>query len=190
MKLRDSGMPEQPYWESLFDVPLILDRFGLGPECGDVAELGSGYGTFTVPIAKRIRGCVHAFDIDPRMVESTRERASASGCTNVRVVLRDVLEAGFDLEASACDAVLLFNILHGERPTELLREAARILRPGGVAAVIHWRTDIETPRGPSADIRPSWKQVAGWATQTGMLRACDDAVELPPWHYGISLLRV
>ncbi len=26
MKFRESGMPEETYWESLFDVPLILDR--------------------------------------------------------------------------------------------------------------------------------------------------------------------
>jgi len=190
MKLRDSGMPDQVYWESLLDVPLILDRFGLGPECDDVAELGCGYGTFTVPIAKRIRGRVHAFDIDPRMIESTRERAAAAGCTNVRVVLRDVLESGFDLEAASCDAALVFNILHGERPTDILREAARILRPGGTASVIHWRTDIDTPRGPRAHIRPSAAQIAVWALETRTLRAEGDAFDLPPWHYGLRLLKV
>ena len=26
MKVRDSGMPEAAYWETLFDAPLILDR--------------------------------------------------------------------------------------------------------------------------------------------------------------------
>jgi SAM-dependent methyltransferase len=187
MKLRDSGMPDQAYWESLFDVPLILDRFDLGSECGDVAELGCGYGTFTVPIAKRIGGRMHAFDIEPQMVEATRERARVVGCTNVRVVLRDVFQSGFDLDAAACDVVLLFNILHGERPVEILREAARILRPDGKVAVIHWRTDIETPRGPTADIRPSGTQIAAWAAETGALRAGAGPFDLPPWHYGLEL---
>jgi SAM-dependent methyltransferase len=190
MKLRDSGMPDQMQWESLLDAPLILDRFGLGAQCGDVAELGCGYGTFTVPIAKRIRGRVHAYDIDPRMVVSTHERVTAAGCTNVRIVLRDVVESGFDLEPSACDAVLLFNILHGEQPVDLLREAARILRPGGTAAVIHWRTDIDTPRGPTADIRPSAAQIAAWAAESGLLRAEGSAFDLPPWHYGLKLSRM
>jgi SAM-dependent methyltransferase len=190
MKLRDSGMPEQTYWESLLDVPLILNRFELGPECGDVAELGCGYGTFTAQIAARIRGRVHAYDIDPRMVELTRERVTAAGRTNVRVVLRDVLESGFDLDASSCDVVLLFNILHGERPVDLLREAARILRPAGTVAVIHWRTDIDTPRGPTADIRPSAAQIAAWADETGVLTQAAEAFDLPPWHYGLELVRV
>jgi len=29
MKLRESGMPDEAYWETLFDVPLILDRLGI-----------------------------------------------------------------------------------------------------------------------------------------------------------------
>ena len=189
MKLRDSGMPEQTYWESLLDVPLILDHFALGAACGDVAELGCGYGTFTVPTATRIRGNVHAFDIDPHMIDLTRARAAAAGCTNVRASRRDVLEAGFDLDASSCDVVLLFNILHGERPVSVLRESARILRPGGTVAVIHWRTDIDTPRGPGADIRPSAAQIEAWADEAGCLRAAWGSFDLPPWHYGLRLLK-
>ena len=56
MKYRESGMPPRDYWESLLDVALVLDRFNLGSRTGDVAELGCGYGTFTVPLARRIRG--------------------------------------------------------------------------------------------------------------------------------------
>jgi hypothetical protein len=92
-------------------------------------------------------------------------------------------------KASACDAVLLFTILHGERPIELLREAARILRPAGTVAVIHWRTDIDTPRGPSADIRPSLEQVAAWAVELASLRPGASAFDLPPWHYGLELTK-
>jgi hypothetical protein len=47
MRLRESGMPEEEYWESLFNVELILDRMGIDTTMRDVAELGCGYGTFT-----------------------------------------------------------------------------------------------------------------------------------------------
>jgi len=49
-KVRDSGMPEEAFWESLFDVPLILDSFGVRADIGDVIEFGCGYGTFTIPV--------------------------------------------------------------------------------------------------------------------------------------------
>src|SRR5919112_138742 len=120
MYLRESSMPAQGDWEALFDVELILDKFGL---TGEVAELGCGYGTFTLPLARRISGTVHAIDIDPAMVETVRRRAEAACINNIKARVRDVTEEGFGLGQLKCDACLLFNILHGESPVELLRVA-------------------------------------------------------------------
>ncbi len=55
MRFRDSGMPDEAYWETLFGVPLILSKLGIG-RFNDVVELGCGYGTFSVPVAQTIRG--------------------------------------------------------------------------------------------------------------------------------------
>ena len=94
MKYRESGMPEQAYWESLFDIEGILDAFEIGPPTGVVAELGCGYGTFTLPVARRTGAAVHACDIDPQMVETTRRRAGereaagGAGLMATRVVIR------------------------------------------------------------------------------------------------------
>ncbi len=110
-------MPDESYWESLFDVPLILSRLGID-RFQDVAELGCGYGTFTVPIAKAISGTVYTCDVDPAMIDRTQERAAS-----LRVICeqRDVMEVGFGRQV---DAVLMFNILHCEQPVRLLRHAA------------------------------------------------------------------
>lgn len=175
MRIRDSGMPEEAYWESLFNVPLILERLGIDRTVSDVAELGCGYGTFTIPIAKAISGTVHTFDIDLSMIERTSQRA-----TGLRVVthLRDVMDQGFGLSA---DVVALFNILHCESPDLLLSHALQALNPGGRVLVIHWRYG-QTPRGPALDIRPRPEQIVQWATG---LRAEGEALELAPWHYGL-----
>src|ERR1035441_5715635 len=171
MKLRESGMPEEVYWETLFDVPLILDRLGIDARLKDVVELGCGYGTFTIPVTRRISGTVTMFDIDEAMVERTRQRAAAAGAYNVRYFVRDVFANGFGGEAGGKDACLLFNILHCEEPVRLLAEAARVVRPGGGVLVIHWRHDPPTPRGPNLEIRPRPEQIAGWAMETGLLEA-------------------
>jgi SAM-dependent methyltransferase len=178
MRIRDSGMPDELYWESLFDVPLILARFDIA-RFHDVAELGCGYGTFTVPIAKTISGTIYTFDIDPEMVARTKERA---GGLSVDCDVRDVIESGFGVTV---DAVLLFNILHCEKPIELLRHAANALRDGGQVLVIHWRFG-ETPRGPALDIRPQPEQIVEWASDAD-LHQVGDVIELPPWHYGLVL---
>jgi SAM-dependent methyltransferase len=189
MKLRESGMPEEVYWETLFDVPLILDRLGIDARLKDVVELGCGYGTFTIPVARRISGKVTTFDIDEAMVERTRERAAAAGAYNVVYVVRDVFAAGFGGEAGSKDACLLFNILHCEEPLRLLTEAARVVRPSGAVLAIHWRHDPATPRGPSIDIRSRPEQIVGWARETGLLGAEGPVIDLPPWHYGLRLER-
>lgn len=95
MKLRESGMPDEAYWESLFDVPLILDRLEIDARLKDVVELGWGYGTFTLPVAQRISGLLETFDIDGAMVERTRQRAVEAGIHNVICALRDVFADGF-----------------------------------------------------------------------------------------------
>jgi len=186
MKVRDSGMPPQDYWETLLDVPGILDAFGFGPATGDVAELGCGYGTFTLPLARRIVGTVHTIDIEAEMVAITQQRAAAAGLTNVKAERRDVLADGFGPPAGSCDAALLFNILHAEQPVALLRAAREVVRPGGLVAVIHWRSDLATPRGPSLAIRPRPEQILAWAGEAG-LDAPRGAFPLPPWHFGVAL---
>lgn len=193
MKFRDSGMPDEDYWESLFNAETILNRFGFGAATSDVAELGCGYGTFTIPLAKRIRGVVHAIDIDAAMVERTQQRAAAEKLANVRAAQRDVSHDGFGLPDDTCEACLLFNILHGEGPKEILRTARNVVRRGGSIAVIHWRTDLTTPRGPSAAIRPKPGQILAWAASVGGLAppAGEPPVFLlPPWHYGLKLVKL
>lgn len=189
MKLRESGMPDEKFWESLFDVELILDRLRIDQSLQEIVELGCGYGTFTLPVARRIAGRLHTFDIAEEMVARTAERAKAEKLDNVVCEMRDVFLTGFGVPSESQDACLLFNILHGEEPMRLLNEAARVVRPGGFVHVIHWRHDSATPRGPSLAIRPHPEQIAAWAAHTGQLFAAGPTMNLPPWHYGLRLVK-
>jgi len=185
MKMRDSGMPEEAYWETLLDVPLILDQLGVDGTLRDVVELGCGYGTFSLPVAQRITGTLTTVDIEPEMVSRTSKRAEAEGVTNIRCALGDVMKNGFGLPNASQDAVLLFNILHCEHPMALLSEAVRAVRSGGCVLVIHWRHDPATPRGPALNIRPLPEQIIAWAEQTDSLKSVGSVINLPPWHYGL-----
>lgn len=189
MKVRDSGMPDEAQWEALFDLGHIVDRLGIDADLGDVVELGCGYGTFTLPVAERISGTLHSYDLEATMVERTRDRAEQAGLRNVVVEQRDVVAHGFGVTPASQDGCLLFNILHHEDPVALLRTAADYLRPGGRLFAIHWRHDPATPRGPSLSMRPRPRQIITWARESGMLVPGGDAVDLPPWHFGVVLIR-
>jgi SAM-dependent methyltransferase len=180
VKIRDSGMPDESYWESLFDVPLILSKLGIDKFC-DVAELGCGYGTFSIPVEKAIAGTLYTFDIDVKMVARTIERGAG---LRIEANVRDVMELGFGVNV---DAVLLFNILHCDEPVKLLRHASNAIDKQGEILVIHWRHDILTPRGPANDIRPTPAQIVSWASEAGL--NASETIDLPPWHYGMTLVQ-
>ena len=68
MKIRDSGMPDENLWESFFSPEEALTLLGLDAGVREVAEFGSGYGTFTLAAARLTPGTVYAFDIEPEMI--------------------------------------------------------------------------------------------------------------------------
>lgn len=94
---------------------------------------------------------------------------------------------GTGLPSASVDYVMLFNILHAECPEILLQESARILKPRGLLAIIHWQYDSSTPRGPSLEIRPRPKQCHDWAVKRGFGLLDPGIVDLPPYHYGMVL---
>ena len=188
MKVRDSGMPEEDLWATFFDPELLLQRLRLEESAANVVEFGCGYGTFTCPAAGMITGQVHAFDIDPDMIEATRRKADAAGLTNVRCHLHDFVAEGTRLPDGSADYAMLFNILHMDRPLLLLGESHRVLGPNRKLGIIHWNYDATTPRGPSMDIRPKPEQCQGWAEESGF-RLLEPIIDLPPYHYGMVVAR-
>jgi SAM-dependent methyltransferase len=184
MKVRDSGMPDEAMWDRFFDPSSMLSRLGLISDISSAVDLGCGYGTFTIPAARIIKGTVHGFDIEPEMIRATGSKALDAGLANVQLHLRDFVAEGTGLPDVGVGFVMLFNILHAEEPDRLLREAHRILEPGGTAAVMHWVSDRPTPRGPSLDTRPSPADCRKWMTGEGF-RIDGDLVDLPPYHFGI-----
>jgi SAM-dependent methyltransferase len=187
MKGRESGMPEEAFWATFFDPEAALDQLlTLAGSPGNIVEFGCGFGTFTLPAARRTAGVVSALDIEPEMVESVREKADAEACDNIHVELRDFVADGTGLETGSQAHAMIFNLLHLDNPVALLSEAHRVLCTGGAVSVVHWRSDIPTPRGPSLDIRPTpeqcreWMQEAGFtAVQTVDLQSCC------PYHFGL-----
>jgi SAM-dependent methyltransferase len=187
MKVRESGMPEESLWERFFDVPAILRSMDIDPSVNNVAELGCGYGTFTIPTAKLISGQIFAIDIERDLVSKIIEEGEKAGLTNIIGITRDFVMDGTGLEDGSVDYVMLFNILHAEKPIMLLEEAQRIICPDGKLGIIHWNYDSSTPRGPPMAIRPQPMMIKEWAEGIGFrLLKWND---LKPYHYGMVFNR-
>jgi ubiquinone/menaquinone biosynthesis C-methylase UbiE len=184
MKVRDSGMPDEKMWEGFFDAGRILSQLAFANTNSDVVDFGCGYGTFAIAAARLTTGTVHALDIEPEMLRATAARAESLSLTNVKTVQCDFVADGTGLPDGSVSYAMLFNILHAEAPERLLREAHRVLQPGGKMGVIHWVYDAKTPRGPDLSIRPRPEQCQAWVQQVGF-ELLIPFVELPPYHYGL-----
>lgn len=185
MKVRDSGMPHEEMWSEFFNAGTILDQMQLSPELENVVDLGSGYGTFSIPAAQSVRGKVHAFDIEPEMIELLQIKTRKLKLANIEFHLRDFIADGSGLAADSMDYVMLFNILHHSHPKQILDETYRILKPGAKAGIIHWRSDIPTPRGPELAIRPKPNDCRKWAEESGF--KITKELLLEPYHFGIII---
>lgn len=184
MKVRESGMPDEYYWESFFNIKDIFFNLDLNNSIKDVVEFGSGYGTFTLPAAKIVNGNVYAFEIDALMIKRLTERSKQQNISNIKILNKDFMENGTGLDDNSVDFVMLFNILHTENPLKLLKEAYRILKGGGKLGIIHWIFSETTPRGPSLAIRPKPEQCLQWMESVGFNFA-KPVLSFPPYHYGI-----
>lgn len=190
MRGRESGMPEVVTWEAFFDAHEIVECLSEPGRRSKCVEFGCGYGTFTLAASSMFDvERIASFDIDDVMIRTTQSRMSGIDGSKVDLARRDFVAYGTGLPDNWGDWAMIFNLLHIESPLELLDEARRVIRPGGTLAIIHWRSDIETPRGPSQAIRPSLAQCRSWAEQTGFEFHSKPRFQNNPWHWGLVMSR-
>ena len=182
-------MPDETVWATFFDADPAMAR--LWPETrGHVLELGSGYGTFTLAAARRTKGIVTALEIDPELIALVRSKAEQLGLTNLRVQERDFVTSDLGVLPGSQSHVMLYNLLHMEEPVRMLQKARRALDANGTISVMHWRTDVPTPRGPPMDIRPDPEAAATWLSKAGFSGIVPvDLSDCCPFHYGITAKR-
>ena len=107
-------------------------------KAGDmVADIGSGSGSFSIPMAKAIApsGILYAVDIDQAMLDHVAGRAKEAGVTNLRTVLGE-----FDdpkLPVKNVDVAFFHRVLHMiEHRQAYLNATAKYLKPDGRVVVI------------------------------------------------------
>jgi len=179
-------MPEEDLWASFFDVDLILSELNINSGIRDIVEIGCGYGTFTIPTAKIIKGILFTFDIEIEMLDIVKQKLIEENIHNVNLEQRDVLAHKTGLADNSIDYVLLFNILHHESPHDFLDEAYRILKLNGKVGIIHWRSDVDTPRGPDLSIRPKPEQILQWIDKS-RFSIYKEPVIIEPYHFGMVI---
>lgn len=179
-------MPEEAVWDTFFSPREVLDKMNINNDIKVLIDIGCGYGTFLISMAERVKETVIGIDIDDNMISICKNKIKNKGVNNIDLLNGDIAMSNAlkELERykGAVDYISLFNILHCEKPKDLLLNASKLLKTGGRIGVIHWKYE-DTPRGPSMEIRPTPELIIDWAAKTGF--QLEKQVELPPYHYGL-----
>ncbi len=116
-------------------------------------DLACGPGTFTRPLAARVRHAV-GVDLTPAMVEKARAEAARDGIANIEFICADICALPFpDGAAGIVSCGYAFH--HIPDPARALAEMARVLQPGGRLVI----TDIIVPEGCDADFQNRLERV-------------------------------
>jgi ubiquinone/menaquinone biosynthesis C-methylase UbiE len=116
-------------------------------------DVACGPGTFTRPLASRVRRAI-GVDLTPAMVEKARSEAARAGITNIEFVCGDIYALPFT-ESVASIVACGYAFHHIEDPARALAEMARVLLPGGRVAI----ADLIVTEGPGGAVQNSIERV-------------------------------
>ncbi|MBT7956272.1 MAG: class I SAM-dependent methyltransferase [Rhodospirillaceae bacterium] len=136
-----------PKGASTFDAPnqtlIKWANVTAGSKCLDLAS-GAGEPAISIALEVGDTGSVVASDASKEMLAGAQERASSMGLKNIGFENTAMESLPFD--ADTFDAVTCrFGLMHAEDPLAGLKEARRVLKPGGRAAfMVHGPADKNT----------------------------------------------
>jgi len=133
----DRMQTDGPYATLLDDLVALVEP--LDP-ASRALDLACGPGRVSRDLAPRC-GEVVGLDASAAMLERARERAVASGLGNTSFV--EAVAATLPFPDASFDLVILANVLfYVADPVDVLREVARVLRPGGRVALLEPTTSL------------------------------------------------
>jgi ubiquinone/menaquinone biosynthesis C-methylase UbiE len=148
-----------------------------------IADLGSGPGFFTIPLAKMTgeKGLVYAVDGNQTMLNGLEENIAKSHVTPkiIKIVNSNVCHTG--IPGGSVDLVFFANVLHEiEDKKAFFKEVRRISKPTAYIVDVDWKK-IQTEHGPPMKDRISEDEAKQVLADNGF--SVMKQIDAGPYHY-------
>ncbi len=169
------------------DVKEVLEKIQIN-KGSYIADLGSGPGRFTIPMAKIVgeEGKVYAVDISEESLMLLKENAEKEGLKNIEIVYGDISKK-IPLNDNLIDIAFMANVFHGivyeGNEAEVLNEIKRILKNEGKLIILEFKK-IHGPPGPPFMMRISYDELSKILANNGF--TVKYLGEIGKYHYLIE----
>jgi ArsR family transcriptional regulator len=171
------------------DAEIEKTLVGLLPDdVGSLLDIGTGTGRILEVLARHAERAT-GIDQSREMLAVARTNLARAGLANVEIRQADMYALPF--ASMSIDVVSIHQVLHyAEDPAAVLREAARVLAPGGTALIVDFAPhDLVELRREHAHVHLGFadNQVAGWLAAAGLEAAAP--LHLPGKRLMVSIWR-
>jgi ubiquinone/menaquinone biosynthesis C-methylase UbiE len=172
--------------DNILNFQKLLEKVGLKQNMavGDLGCGGSGY--FVVQAAKMVGkdGIIYAVDILKPVLKSIESKARLEKLYNIKTIWSNLeIYKATKIKDEELNVILLTNIIHQVKdPSDVFREAIRMLKRDGKILVIEWEETCVL-FGPKAEHRISKKKIKEIAERNNLKE--EEEFKAGNYHYGI-----
>ncbi len=165
----------------------IIDLMA-GEALGDLLDIGTGTGRMLRLLGISARTAV-GIDISREMLVLARSNLHAAGLEHLSVRQGNMYQLRF--ADGSFDTVTIDQVLYqADQPVEVLREAGRVLRPGGRLLLVEFLTGAGPEGNAASGQAPlTSARLAGWCADAGLLPEAAESLAARPWPLIVSVVR-
>ena len=158
-----------------------------GEALGDLLDIGTGTGRMLRLLGVAADTAV-GVDISREMLMLARSNLHAAGLDHLSVRQGNMYQLRF--ADGSFDTVTIDQVLYrAEQPAEVLREAARVLRPGGRLLLVEFLTGEATAGAGDAETPITRAGLDAWCRAAGLRPEAAERVAARPWPLLVSVVR-
>lgn len=176
---------------ALLDANFVLNKINI-EERQKIADLGCGAAGHYIFKASSLvgkNGKVYAVDILKSVLEGVKRRTEVENIKNIETVWSDLeIFGATKIEAGSLDVALLINTLYQSRKrVEIIREAGRMLKKGGVLMIVEWAR-VAITFGPPVKERVKLDLLIDGSKKLGF--KLENKFDASKYHYGVIFKKI